>query len=109
MPAEPDTSSGTSRSKDRGLPRGRDGYRHRQAVVRGRHHSNAAGGSPITVACVLGSNGLVGSALCGALRCQGTAMFSPAELFRCRNEPDLAPQIGAAVQAFAARFGVAEQ
>ena len=63
----------------------------------------------MTVAWVLGSNGLLGSALCRALRRQGTALFSPGERFRWRNEPELAPQIGAAVQAFAARVDPAKR
>jgi UDP-glucose 4-epimerase len=63
----------------------------------------------MTVAWVLGSNGLLGSALCRALRRQKSALFSPAERFRWGNESDLALQIGAAVRAFAVRAGAAER
>ena len=59
----------------------------------------------MTVAWVLGSTGLLGSALCRALRCRETALFSPAERFRWGSEPELALQMAAAVGAFAARVG----
>ena len=63
----------------------------------------------MTVAWVLGSTGLLGSALCRALRCRETALFSPAERFRWGSEPELALQMGAAVRAFAARVAAAER
>jgi UDP-glucose 4-epimerase len=61
------------------------------------------------VAWVLGSNGLLGSALCRVLRRQGTELFSPSERFRWGNESELTPQIDVAVREFAARVGAAEQ
>lgn len=63
----------------------------------------------MTVAWVLGSNGLLGSALCRALRRQGTALFSPAERFHWRNESELTSQIGLAVRTFAGRVGATER
>jgi UDP-glucose 4-epimerase len=63
----------------------------------------------VTVAWVLGSNGLLGSALCRALRCQEAGLFSPAERFRWSSETELIIQIDAAVRAFAARIGAAER
>jgi UDP-glucose 4-epimerase len=45
----------------------------------------------------------LGSALCRVLRFDKTELFCPAESFRWSSEPDLAPQLSAAVQAFAAR------
>lgn len=56
-------------------------------------------------AWVLGSRGLLGSALCRMLCLNGTELFSPAERFRWSSGPDLALQLTAAVQAFAARVG----
>ncbi len=58
----------------------------------------------MTIAWVLGSRGLLGSALCRALRLKGIDLFSPAERFCWSNEQDLALQLTAAVQAFSARI-----
>jgi len=63
----------------------------------------------VTVAWVLGSNGLLGSALCRALHCRRTELFFPAERFRWGAESEVASQIGAAVEAFAARVGAGER
>jgi UDP-glucose 4-epimerase len=57
----------------------------------------------MTIAWVVGSGGLLGSALCRALRRGGTELFSPARRFSWASEAELAPQIATAVQAFAAR------
>lgn len=59
----------------------------------------------MSIAWVLGSRGLLGSALCRMLRFKGIELFSPAERFCWSNETDLALQLTAAVQAFSARIG----
>lgn len=59
----------------------------------------------MTIAWVLGSRGLLGSALCRVLRFDGTELFSPTARFRWSSESDLALQLTAAVQAFAAHVG----
>ena len=61
----------------------------------------------MSVAWVVGSGGLVGSALCRALRRDATELFCPAERFRWGCEPDLAIQLAAAVDAFADRAAAA--
>lgn len=61
----------------------------------------------MTVAWVVGSGGLLGSALCRVLRCGETELFSPAGRFSWASEAELAPQIATAVEAFAARAAVA--
>lgn len=61
----------------------------------------------MTVAWVVGSGGLLGSALCRALRCGGTELFSPVGRFSWAREAELAPQVASAVQAFAARAAAA--
>ncbi|HOW75496.1 MAG TPA: NAD-dependent epimerase/dehydratase family protein [Candidatus Competibacteraceae bacterium] len=61
------------------------------------------------IAWVIGSGGLLGSALCRALRNKETELFSPAERFRWGNEGELASQLAAAVQAFAACVGAERQ
>jgi UDP-glucose 4-epimerase len=63
----------------------------------------------MTVAWVLGSRGLLGAALCRALQRDGTALFSPVEAFRWENGPQLAAQMAAAVQAFAAQVAPADR
>ena len=55
----------------------------------------------MTIAWVLGSGGLLGTALCSALRREGIALFFPAERFRWGSGPELDAQIDAAVSAFA--------
>ncbi len=57
----------------------------------------------MTIAWVLGSGGLLGSALCRALRSDGTELFSPVHRLRWDSEPVLAPQLATAVQSLAAR------
>jgi UDP-glucose 4-epimerase len=57
----------------------------------------------MTVAWVVGSGGLLGSALCRALRRGETALFSPAGYFSWTSEIELVPQVAKAVQDFAAR------
>ncbi len=63
----------------------------------------------MTVAWVVGSHGLLGSALHGSLRSDGSELFSPAERFRWGSEPELTSQISAAVRAFASRAGGAKR
>jgi len=57
----------------------------------------------VTVAWILGSGGLLGSALCRVLRRNGTELFLPAGHFRWGDERELAAQLAAAVRLFAAR------
>jgi UDP-glucose 4-epimerase len=57
----------------------------------------------MTIAWVVGSGGLLGSALCRALRAQGTKLFLPQERFDWGNEIALTSQFSLAVRAFAAR------
>jgi UDP-glucose 4-epimerase len=54
------------------------------------------------IAWVVGSTGLLGSALCRALCGKETQLFSPTERFLWSNEPELASQLTATVKAFAA-------
>lgn len=61
----------------------------------------------MTVAWVVGSGGLLGSALCRVLRCGGTELFSPAGRFSWASEAELAPQVATAVLEFAARAAAA--
>jgi UDP-glucose 4-epimerase len=55
----------------------------------------------VTIAWVLGSAGLLGTALCRALRADGTELFLPAQRFAWDRPLELSEQISAAVQAFA--------
>lgn len=57
----------------------------------------------MTVAWVLGCNGLLGAAVCRQLRRQGTALYSFAERLRWCDEATVAVQLAAAVRAFAER------
>ncbi len=61
----------------------------------------------MTIAWVLGSRGLLGSALCRSLHRNGTELFSPAAHFRWGSEAELATQVVAAVRAFADRASAA--
>ena len=61
------------------------------------------------IAWVVGSGGLLGSALVRVLLGNGTELFSPAERFRWDDEPELAPQLAVAVRGFAARVGVTDR
>jgi len=63
----------------------------------------------MTIAWVLGSGGLLGSALCRVLRRKGTNLFFPAERFHWASESQFASQLEAAVQAFAVGVGTAER
>jgi UDP-glucose 4-epimerase len=63
----------------------------------------------MTIAWVLGSGGLLGSALCRALRRNGTKLFFAAERFRWASASQFAPQLEAAVQAFAAGVGATDR
>jgi UDP-glucose 4-epimerase len=63
----------------------------------------------MTVAWVLGSGGLLGTALCRALRRKGADLSFPAERFHWASEFQFASQLEAAVQAFAARVGTADR
>jgi UDP-glucose 4-epimerase len=55
----------------------------------------------MTVAWVWGSAGLLGAALCRALRAQGSELFSPAQRFSWDEPAVLSDQVEAAVAAFA--------
>jgi UDP-glucose 4-epimerase len=63
----------------------------------------------MTIAWVIGSNGLLGAALCRALRENGTTLFSPTERFCWGNETQLAAQLAAAVQSFANQVGATDR
>lgn len=63
----------------------------------------------MTIAWVIGGGGLLGSALCRALRRNGTELFAPEERFCWGNEPKLELQIAEAVRAFATKAGTADQ
>lgn len=63
----------------------------------------------MTLAWVVGSTGLLGSALCRELRRRGTSLFSPSERLHWGREPELASQVALAVQAFAGRVGGVER
>ncbi len=63
----------------------------------------------MTLAWVLGGGGLLGTALCRALRRNGTGLFSPAERFCWDDGAGLVAQMTAAVQAFASQVGAADQ
>ena len=63
----------------------------------------------MTVAWVLGSTGLLGSALCRQLREQATPLFFPAARLHWDQEAELTSQLAAAVQAFSARTGAEER
>lgn len=63
----------------------------------------------MTIAWVLGSGGLLGAALCRALRSRGTELFSPDQRFCWDSGPELSFQIAAAVQAFASQGGTADR
>lgn len=54
----------------------------------------------MTIAWVVGSGGLLGSALCRVLPRTDTTLFTPAERFRWNSERELAEQMAAAVKAF---------
>ena len=56
----------------------------------------------MTISWVVGSSGLLGSALCRSLHCRGTNLFIPVQRFRWDREPELTVQLGASVKAFAA-------
>ena len=56
----------------------------------------------MTIAWIVGSSGLLGSALHRALQRMGTPLFTPAERFSWGNQPELSVQLEAAVKAFAA-------
>lgn len=60
----------------------------------------------MTIAWVIGSGGLLGEALCRALRRHDTKLFFPAERFCWDGGPKLASQVAAAVQAFASQSQV---
>lgn len=57
----------------------------------------------MTLAWVLGSKGLLGSALCRVLRSDKTELFCPAERFCWNYEQELIAQLAAAVEAFSSR------
>jgi len=62
----------------------------------------------MTIAWVLGSGGLLGGALCRALRRDGIELFLPTERFSWVDGHALDGQIAAAVQAFASRLNANE-
>lgn len=55
----------------------------------------------MTIAWVLGSSGLLGSALCRALRAEGTQLYFPSQRLAWHDPLQLPDQISAAVAAFA--------
>jgi UDP-glucose 4-epimerase len=63
----------------------------------------------MTLAWVVGSNGLLGTALSRTLQHKGSELFLPAERFCWDDEPKLATQIAAAVQAFAGQLGTSRR
>lgn len=63
----------------------------------------------MTIAWVLGSAGLLGSALCRALRADGTELFFPAQRFSWHLPLELSDQISAEVTAFAHRARAAQR
>jgi UDP-glucose 4-epimerase len=63
----------------------------------------------MTIAWVLGSGGLLGTALCRALRRKGADLVLPAERFHWASESRITSQLEAAVSTFAACIGTAER
>lgn len=63
----------------------------------------------MTAAWVLGSAGLLGAALCRALRADGTPLFFPAQRFSWDQPLELSEQIRAAVRAFAIQAQTAQR
>jgi UDP-glucose 4-epimerase len=63
----------------------------------------------VTLAWVLGSAGLLGAALCRALRADGTPLFFPAQRFTWDQPLELSEQIRAAVRAFAIQAQAAQR
>lgn len=63
----------------------------------------------MTLAWVVGSNGLLGAALCRTLKRNASDLFFPHERFCWDDEPKLSTQIAAAVQAFAAQLGTSRR
>jgi UDP-glucose 4-epimerase len=63
----------------------------------------------VILAWVVGSGGLLGSALCRSLRGGATEIFSPAARFTWNSEPELSAQMAAAVRAFADRAATADR
>lgn len=63
----------------------------------------------MTVAWVLGSTGMLGSALCRELCRRGTPLFSLADRLRWGHEDELVSQLAAAEHAFAERVGAEER
>lgn len=59
----------------------------------------------MTAVWIIGSSGLLGSALQRALERRGARLFSPAERFCWDNETELSTQLGVAVKAFATFVG----
>lgn len=63
----------------------------------------------MTISWVLGSAGLLGAALCRALRADGTELFLPAQRLAWNEPLELSEQIRAAVRAFALRAQSADR
>lgn len=61
----------------------------------------------MTIAWVIGSGGLLGSALSRALRSKGTTIFSPAQAFGWRDAKQLLTQFSGAIQSFALQVQLA--
>ena len=80
-----------------------DGHCDGQAFICRQHQADTAGSSPMTIAWVVGSGGLLGAALCRVLRTNGTELFFPAERFCWDNEAQIVHQITVSVQAFASQ------
>jgi UDP-glucose 4-epimerase len=63
----------------------------------------------VTIAWVLGRAGLLGAALCRALRADGTELFCPAQRFAWDRPLELSEQISAATRAFALHAQMADR
>ena len=63
----------------------------------------------MTIAWVVGSGGLLGAALCRALRGHGTELFTPPEPFSWNSVPELRSQLAAAVDRFAPMASTADR
>ncbi|WP_191966063.1 SDR family oxidoreductase [Oryzomonas japonica] len=59
----------------------------------------------MTIAWVIGSGGLLGAALCSALRRDGTELFLPSDRLRWGSYSELASQLEAIIPEFAAHVG----
>ena len=93
--------------RDRRILGGNHGHRHGKAALCRWIQADAA--PSMTTAWVLGAGGLLGMALCRALRRNGTTLYSPNERFHWTNATQFAPQLETAVRAFAAIVSISER